>query len=69
MASRPEGKPHVKGGQGAEENVFKGVELGYWRKLFNDDFHGLHLSPNFKRIITGFIYNTVKHDAVFLVVF
>jgi hypothetical protein len=33
--------------------VFKGVVVGYWRKLYNENFHDFHFSPNCNRIINS----------------
>jgi hypothetical protein len=47
MASRPEAKTHVK------EELRKMCSIGYRRKLHNEDFHDVHLSPNFNWIINS----------------
>jgi hypothetical protein len=31
----------------------KGLVVGYWRKLLNEDFHDLHFSPNFNWIMNS----------------
>jgi hypothetical protein len=51
MASRPEGKMHVK--EELRKMCSSRVVVGYWRKLHNEDFHDLHLSPNFNLIVNS----------------